>query len=119
MRGGGENLALEYAGKGVRVASVRFAPSVHGIGDPGFLASITAAARKHGVSAYIGDGNTAWSAVHRPAAAQLIRLGLEKRTRRVAAARRRGRSRHDKGNRRGHRAHARRPGGFGRPRERC
>ncbi|MGW4523753.1 SDR family oxidoreductase [Amycolatopsis sp. NPDC004378] len=76
-RGGSENLALEYAGKGVRAMSVRFAPSVHGTGDPGFLAAVTAAARRHGVSAYVGDGSAAWSAVHRPAAARLVRLGLE------------------------------------------
>ena len=50
---------------------------MHGVGDPGFLAVLTAAARKHGVSGYIGDGDAAWSAVHRPAAAQLVRLGLE------------------------------------------
>ncbi|MCR6483098.1 SDR family oxidoreductase [Amycolatopsis sp. OK19-0408] len=77
MRGGSENLALEYVDKGVRVLSVRFAPSVHGAGDPGFLASITAAAREHGVSAYPGDGTTTWAAVHRPDAARLVRLGLE------------------------------------------
>ncbi|SEF37443.1 Nucleoside-diphosphate-sugar epimerase [Amycolatopsis pretoriensis] len=77
MRGGGENLALEYVEKRVRVVSVRFAPSVHGAGDHGFLAAITAAARRHGVSAYVGDGTAAWSAVHRPAAARLVRLGLE------------------------------------------
>jgi nucleoside-diphosphate-sugar epimerase len=77
MRGGGENLAFEYVEKDVRVVSVRFAPSVHGVGDHGFLASITAAARRHGVSAYVGDGTAAWSAVHRPAAARLVRLGLE------------------------------------------
>ncbi|HEY3470820.1 MAG TPA: SDR family oxidoreductase, partial [Amycolatopsis sp.] len=76
-RGGSENLALEYAEKGVRAVSVRFAPSVHGVGDHGFLAAITAAAREHGVSAYLGDGTTAWAAVHRPAAAELVRLGLE------------------------------------------
>ena len=51
---------------------------MHGAGDPGFLSSVTAAARKHGVSAYIGDGSAAWSAVHRSEAAQLIRLGLER-----------------------------------------
>jgi nucleoside-diphosphate-sugar epimerase len=50
---------------------------VHGVGDPGFLASITAAARRHGVSAYLGDGDAAWSAVHRPAAARLVRLAVE------------------------------------------
>lgn len=77
MRGGSENLALEYADKGVRVFSVRFAPSVHGAGDHGFLAAVTAAARRHGVSAYIGDGSAAWAAVHRPAAAELVRLGLD------------------------------------------
>ncbi|WP_410657814.1 SDR family oxidoreductase [Amycolatopsis sp. lyj-112] len=77
MRGGSENLALEYAEKGMRVISARFAPSVHGVGDHGFLASIVAAARKHGVSAYIGDGSAAWAAVHRTDAARLVRLGLE------------------------------------------
>ncbi|MFJ4619488.1 SDR family oxidoreductase [Streptomyces sp. NPDC088812] len=76
-RGGSENLALEYADKGVRVVSARFAPSVHGVGDHGFIAQVAAAARKHGVSAYIGDGTASWAAVHRPDAARLIRLGLE------------------------------------------
>ncbi|MFD7709793.1 NAD-dependent epimerase/dehydratase family protein, partial [Streptomyces sp. NPDC059786] len=76
-RGGSENLALEYADKGVRVVSARFAPSVHGIGDHGFIAQAVSAARKHGVSAYIGDGTASWAAVHRFDAARLIRLGLE------------------------------------------
>ncbi|MFD9895878.1 SDR family oxidoreductase [Amycolatopsis sp. NPDC059027] len=77
MRGGGENLALEYVDRGVRVISARFAPSVHGMADHGFIGSVVAAARRRGVSAYIGDGSTAWSAVHRSDAARLIRLGLE------------------------------------------
>ncbi len=77
MRGGSENLALEYAEKGMRVISARFAPSVHGVGDHGFLSSIVAAARKHGVSAYIGEGTASWAAVHRTDAARLVRLGLE------------------------------------------
>ncbi|MFE0020298.1 SDR family oxidoreductase [Amycolatopsis sp. NPDC059021] len=77
MRGGGENLALEYVDRGVRVISARFAPSVHGMADHGFISSVVAAARRRGVSAYIGDGSTAWSAVHRSDAARLIRLGLE------------------------------------------
>ncbi len=77
MRGGSENLALEYAEKGVRVVVARFAPSVHGIGDHGFISAIVAAARRHGVSAYIGDGSTAWAAVHRSDAARMVRLGLE------------------------------------------
>jgi nucleoside-diphosphate-sugar epimerase len=77
-RGGSENLALSYVDRGVRVISARFAPTVHGVGDHGFIAYLAAVARRHGVSAYIGDGATAWSAVHRSDAARLVRLGLER-----------------------------------------
>jgi len=76
-RGGAENLALEYAEKGMRVISARFAPSVHGVGDHGFVAGLVAAARKHGVSGYIGEGTTTWAAIHRTDAARLVRLGME------------------------------------------
>jgi nucleoside-diphosphate-sugar epimerase len=77
MRGGSENLALSYVDRGVRAISARFAPTVHGTGDHGFVAYLTATARRHGVSAHIGDGSVAWSAVHRGDAARLVRLGLE------------------------------------------
>lgn len=76
-RGGAENLALAYVDRGVRAVSARFAPTTHGHGDQGFIALITAAARRHGVSAYVGDGSTRWSAVHVSDAARLVRLGLE------------------------------------------
>ncbi|WP_067816900.1 NAD-dependent epimerase/dehydratase family protein [Nocardia inohanensis] len=76
-RGGAENLAREYIEKDVRVVSARFAPSVHGVGDPGFVRELVAAARRHGVSAYIGDGAAAWAAVPRAEAARALRLGLE------------------------------------------
>ncbi|MGW2665714.1 SDR family oxidoreductase [Nocardia tengchongensis] len=76
-RGGAENLALAYAEKGVRVIATRFAPSVHGAGDTGFVANLVAAARKHGRSGYVGAGDTAWAAAHRGDAARLVRLGLE------------------------------------------
>ena len=76
-RGGAENLALSYVDRGVRTISARFAPTVHGARDHGFIALITAAARRHGVSAHVGDGSAAWSAVHRGDAARLVRLGLE------------------------------------------
>ncbi|CAL9676064.1 SDR family oxidoreductase [Streptomyces sp. enrichment culture] len=76
-RGGSENLALDYVTKGVRTVIVRFAPSVHGHGDWGFVNFLTEAARKQSTSGYIGDGSTAWSAVHRTDAARLIRLGME------------------------------------------
>lgn len=76
-RGGSENLTLEYAEHGVRSMAIRFAPSVHGAGDWGFVAFLTAAAKERGVSGYIGDGSTTWSAVHRADAARLVRLGIE------------------------------------------
>jgi nucleoside-diphosphate-sugar epimerase len=77
-RGGSENLALEFAERGVRPVSLRFAPSVHGTGDHGFIAAIVAAARAHGVSGYPGDGTNRWAAVHRFDAADLIVRALEK-----------------------------------------
>ena len=76
-RGGTENLALEYVDRGVRSVGLRFAPTVHGEGDHGFIAVLVAAARAQGRSAYVGDGSTAWSAVHRSDAARMVRLGLE------------------------------------------
>jgi nucleoside-diphosphate-sugar epimerase len=76
-RGGSENLSLDLVDKGVRTVIVRFAPSVHGVGDWGFVTMLAEVARKQGASGYIGDGSIAWSAVHRGDAARLIRLGLE------------------------------------------
>jgi nucleoside-diphosphate-sugar epimerase len=77
-RGGSENLALEFADRGVRPVSLRFAPTVHGAGDHGFIAVIAAVAREKGVSGYPGDGTNRWAAVHRSDAARLVALGLEK-----------------------------------------
>ncbi|WNV87139.1 NAD-dependent epimerase/dehydratase family protein [Umezawaea sp. Da 62-37] len=76
-RGGSENLALGYVDRGVRTTIIRFAPSIHGAGDWGFVNFLVAAARERGVSGYIGDGSTLWSAAHRSDTARLIRLGLE------------------------------------------
>ncbi len=77
-RGGSENLALEYVEKGVRTVSLRFAPTVHGAGDHGFIATLVGIARDRGVAAYVGEGSNRWSAVHRSDAARLVRLGLDK-----------------------------------------
>ncbi|WP_033292731.1 SDR family oxidoreductase [Amycolatopsis jejuensis] len=77
-RGGSENLVLGYAEKGVHSLAIRFAPSVHGAGDWGFVNFLTQAARERGVSGYLGDGSAQWSAVHRRDAARLVRLGIEK-----------------------------------------
>ncbi|MEV7086093.1 SDR family oxidoreductase [Streptomyces sp. NPDC093085] len=77
-RGGSENLALEYAGHGVHPVALRFAPTVHGAGDHGFIALLVATAREKGVAGYVGDGANRWPAVHRTDAAQAVRLALEK-----------------------------------------
>ena len=72
-----ERAVLALAERGVRSMSVRFAPTVHGKGDNGFVARIVAADREAGQAAYIGQGTNRWPAVHRSDAARLVRLGIE------------------------------------------
>jgi nucleoside-diphosphate-sugar epimerase len=77
-RGGSENLALDFVDRGVHTVSLRFAPTVHGAGDYGFVAMVAAVAREKGVSGYPGDGTNRWAAVHRSDAARMNVLGLVK-----------------------------------------
>jgi nucleoside-diphosphate-sugar epimerase len=77
-RGGTENLALEFVDRGVHSVSLRFAPTVHGTGDHGFIATIAAVAREKGVSGYPADGTNRWAAVHRSDAARMVAAGLAK-----------------------------------------
>jgi nucleoside-diphosphate-sugar epimerase len=77
-RGGSENLAFEFVDRGVHSVALRFAPTVHGTGDHGFVATIAAVAREKGVSGYPADGTNRWAAVHRSDAGRLVALGLAK-----------------------------------------
>jgi nucleoside-diphosphate-sugar epimerase len=70
-------LALSLRGIGVRSSVLRFAPTVHGDGDKGFIATYVGVAREKGVSGYVGDGAHRWPAVHRFDAARLARLAVE------------------------------------------
>jgi nucleoside-diphosphate-sugar epimerase len=76
-RGGAEALALSYADRGVRPVALRFAPTVHGNGDHGFIAHLTGIAREKGLAGYVGDGDNRWAAVHRFDAGRVTRLALE------------------------------------------
>lgn len=72
-----EPAARELADKGVRTATIRLSPTVHGVGDHGFIPILMGLAKQTGVSAWPEDVENRWAAVHRRDAATLYRLALE------------------------------------------
>ena len=75
--------ATEEAGnvvaqQGVNTYIVRLPASTHDKGDHGFVPMVIGMAKEKGLSAYIGEGNNRWPAVHRLDAAVVYRLIIEK-----------------------------------------
>ncbi|MGJ9418738.1 SDR family oxidoreductase [Massilia sp. CMS3.1] len=72
-----EQAAMSLLKRGVQVCVMRL-PQVHDRNKQGLASYLSALARDKGISAYAGDGNNRWSAVHLRDAASLYRLALEK-----------------------------------------
>jgi nucleoside-diphosphate-sugar epimerase len=73
----GIQAAQSFVARGVRTAEVRFAPTVHGPGDHGFVATLVGIAREKGISGYVDEGSNQWPAVHRLDAANLVRRAVD------------------------------------------
>ena len=78
-RAASEEAAAAATAKGSNVYVVRLPPTVHGAGDHGFVPMIISIAKENTRSAYIGDGQNRWPAVHRFDAAKVYRLIVEQK----------------------------------------
>jgi nucleoside-diphosphate-sugar epimerase len=76
-RASSEQAALALVRTGVNAKVVRLPPSVHDETKLGLVTRLIEIARTKRMSAYCGDGQNRWAAVHRLDASQLFRLALE------------------------------------------